>query len=76
MRKSIQRFCFLLALIIPFFVNAAIQVGLGKMEMTPPIGTPSAGYSARKGEGMEGMHDPLYAIALLIDCNLRPKRIA
>lgn len=58
---------FLFALIIPTFSDAAINVGIGKTDITPPIGTPSAGYGERKGEGMQGIHDPLLAIALFID---------
>ncbi len=52
---------------MPFLLDAAIYVGIGKTELTPPMGIPSAGYSDRKGEGMEGTHDPLLAIALLVD---------
>lgn len=48
-------------------LNAEIRVGVGTAEITPPIGTPSAGYKARKGEGMEGVHDPLFAKAIFID---------
>lgn len=44
-----------------------IKVGIGKTDITPPIGTPSAGYTERKGEGMQGVHDPLLTIALFID---------
>lgn len=45
----------------------ALSVGVGKADLTPPIGVPSAGYRARQGAGMEGVHDPLLAIALYID---------
>lgn len=61
-----KKFLFL-ALICPFIGLLAVNVGIGKSEITPPIGTPSAGYAERKGEGMEGTHDPLLAIALFID---------
>lgn len=44
-----------------------LNVGIGKVDITPSIGTPSAGYTDRKGEGMVGVHDPLLAIALYID---------
>jgi hypothetical protein len=50
----------------PIF-GSALSVGIGKTDITPPIGTPSAGYMERKGAGMEGVHDPLQAIALFID---------
>jgi hypothetical protein len=58
---------FLLALLIPILSSADLKVGIGKVDITPPIGTPSAGYMERKGEGMQGIHDPLLAIALFID---------
>jgi hypothetical protein len=45
----------------------ALMAGVGKADLTPPVGTPSAGYADRKGEGMEGVHDPLFAIALFLD---------
>jgi len=48
-------------------VSRILNVGIGKADITPPIGTPSAGYIERKGEGMQGVHDPLLAIALFID---------
>lgn len=57
----------LLAIIIPTLCCAALNVGIGKADITPAIGTPSAGYAERKGEGMQGVHDPLLAIALFID---------
>ncbi|MBS4168854.1 neutral/alkaline non-lysosomal ceramidase N-terminal domain-containing protein [Parachlamydia sp. AcF125] len=66
--KTIARsLFFLLALIIPTLNNAGLNVGIGKANITPAIGTPSAGYTERKGEGMQGIHDPLLAIALFID---------
>jgi Neutral/alkaline non-lysosomal ceramidase, N-terminal len=58
---------FLCVLVLPALVSAAISAGVGKAEITPPVGTPSAGYAERKGEGMEGVHDPLLATALFID---------
>jgi hypothetical protein len=46
---------------------ATLRAGAGKADITPPIGTPSAGYGDRRGAGMEGVHDPLLATALAID---------
>lgn len=60
-------FFFLFVLALPTIAMAAVSAGIGKAEITPSIGTPSAGYTERKGEGMEGIHDPLLAIALFID---------
>lgn len=57
----------LMSFFAPIFANAELYVGVGKTDITPPTGTPSAGYAQRKGEGMEGVHDPLLAIAFFID---------
>lgn len=66
--KIVTRYLLLLLIVaIPTLGNATINVGIGKSNITPPIGTPSAGYTERKGEGMQGIHDPLLAIALFID---------
>ena len=66
--KTIARgFLFLLLFVIPAYVCAVLTVGIGRTDITPPTGTPSAGYGDRKGEGMQGVHDPLLALALLID---------
>lgn len=67
MKSAIYRFFFLFALILPAITIGAVCAGIGKTEITPSIGTPSAGYAERKGQGMEGIHDPLLAIALFID---------
>lgn len=58
--------CWIFCLLVPIFA-AAVQVGFGKTGITPTIGTLSAGYSDRKGKGMEDIHDPLLAIALYLE---------
>ena len=63
MRMLFQFLFFLI--VVPLL--SALEVGIGKSDITPPIGVPSAGYTDRRGEGMEGVHDPLLAIALFID---------
>lgn len=66
--KAIARYlCCLFVIAFPSISVATVSIGLGKTDITPSVGTPSAGYSDRKGEGMEGVHDPLLAIALFID---------
>lgn len=65
--KTTLRFLFLFALFFSHGDTGALEVGIGKAEITPPIGTPSAGYPTRMGKGMEGVHDPLTALALVID---------
>lgn len=67
MECFLRRFFLLLILILPTFALAVLTVGIAKVDITPPVGTPSAGYTDRKGEGMLGVHDPLLAIALYID---------
>lgn len=59
--------CLFFLLLFPTFVFPSFRAGVGKESITPPLGTPSAGYAERKGEGMVGSHDPLLAIALFID---------
>lgn len=65
MKKAV--FCVFFALVFPMLGFGAVHVGVGKTDITPPIDTPSAGYRAREGRGMQGVHDPLMAIALFID---------
>jgi len=48
-------------------VDAALRAGAAQVDITPPAGTPSAGYGDRRARGMEGVHDPLLATALVID---------
>ncbi|HEY5235566.1 MAG TPA: neutral/alkaline non-lysosomal ceramidase N-terminal domain-containing protein [Rhabdochlamydiaceae bacterium] len=67
MKKTIRSLFLLFVVVLPALATAAIKVGIGKSDITPSIGTPSAGYGERKGEGMQGVHDPLLAIALFID---------
>lgn len=63
----VRNILLLLFLVAPLLGKAELYVGIGKTDLTPPQGTPSAGYGERKGEPMEGCHDPLLAIALFID---------
>ncbi len=59
--------CFWMFLCLQSIALANLHVGLGKTEITPPIENPSAGYGARKGEAMLGIHDPLFASALFLE---------
>ncbi|MCC5831629.1 MAG: neutral/alkaline non-lysosomal ceramidase N-terminal domain-containing protein [Chlamydiales bacterium] len=47
-------------------VADAFLAGVAKSEITPPHGSPSAGYAASERK-MRGVHDPLLATALVID---------
>lgn len=64
-----RRLCSYLIIFLFLIVSleAKIRVGLGSEDITPPLGTPSAGYSKREGKGMIGVKDPLLANAVLID---------
>ncbi|MCC6697180.1 MAG: neutral/alkaline non-lysosomal ceramidase N-terminal domain-containing protein [Candidatus Hydrogenedentes bacterium] len=57
----------LLLLAAPFVAQGELRAGAAQVDITPPPGTPSAGYSERMGQGMEGVHDPLLATALVLD---------
>lgn len=58
---------FLFFFLVQVFLYADLYVGIGSSDITPPVGTPSAGYRSRKGAGMVGVHDPLRATAMAID---------
>ncbi|HYP25198.1 MAG TPA: neutral/alkaline non-lysosomal ceramidase N-terminal domain-containing protein [Blastocatellia bacterium] len=47
--------------------QSRLAAGAGKADITPPIGTPLAGYGARLGRPSTGVHDPTEARALVID---------
>src|SRR5436190_1887713 len=66
LKSSLYIVCISLVLFLPIIAFASLNVGFGKSDITPPIGTPSAGYMQRKGCGMTGVHDPLLAKALII----------
>ena len=51
----------------PVAAFGELRAGADQVDITPPIGTPSAGYGNRMGRGMEGVHDPLLASALVLD---------
>lgn len=43
------------------------MAGVGRSDITPPVGTPLAGYGARLSKPSVGVHDPTEARALIID---------
>ncbi|HKG22553.1 MAG TPA: neutral/alkaline non-lysosomal ceramidase N-terminal domain-containing protein, partial [Blastocatellia bacterium] len=47
--------------------QSRLAAGTGKADITPPPGTPLAGYGARLGKPSTGVHDPTEARALIID---------
>lgn len=44
-----------------------LVAGVAKTDITPPIGTPLAGYGARRARPSTGVHDPTEARALILD---------
>jgi Neutral/alkaline non-lysosomal ceramidase, N-terminal len=65
LKRSLFNMLFLM--ILSSTMCAELNVGVAIKDLTPPIGTPSAGYFEREGRGMVGIHDPLLATALVID---------
>lgn len=55
--------------------ETAMRVGFAKRDITPEIGRPMAGYSARLGNS-EGTHDPLYVRALTLHNESEGSRLA
>ena len=45
-------------------LDSPVYLGTSRIEMTPRIGTPLAGYGRRKGKPSLGIHDPIYVKAL------------
>lgn len=50
-----------LALLLMASAAEALEAGAGKVEITPPVGTPLNGYGDRMGRDSLAVHDPLYA---------------
>ncbi len=53
--------------VVPANAQKTLMGGVGKADITPPIGTPLAGYGARRGAPSTGVHDPTEARALILD---------
>ena len=46
--------------------GAALSAGAARVEITPPVGTPLAGYAKRRGKPSTGIRDPLYVRTLAL----------
>lgn len=58
--------CLLVGLLMTLSVVADdLKIGAAAVKVTPPVGTPMAGYYYERG--VEGIHDDLYAKALVIE---------
>jgi hypothetical protein len=66
---GVSMFATFLLFVLPLLANAQgkLMAGVGKADITPPLGTPLAGYGARAGKPSTGVHDPTEARALIID---------
>src|SRR6185369_15328995 len=59
---------FLLAIcVVTSSAQGKLMAGVAKTDITPPIGTPLAGYGARQAQPSTGVHDPTEARALILD---------
>lgn len=47
-------------------VESTLSAGFAKVEITPRVGTPLAGYSKRRGRPTQGIRDPLYVRTLVL----------
>lgn len=61
----------ILCLCVPANAFAEFKAGVAKADITPPIGGEMAGYSARGAAVSTGVHDPLYAKAVVLDDGAR-----
>src|SRR5215212_2561185 len=61
-----MRVIFLIGVISSFAAAAEIRVGSAAVVITPPIGTPLAGYYNTRIS--DAVHDDLYAKALVLEC--------
>lgn len=43
-----------------------LLAGVARVDITPPVGMPLQGYASRRGGESKGVHDPLYARALVL----------
>lgn len=59
-------FCLFFGFVLWVSPLQGLLAGVGTADITPPLGSPSAGYAGRE-RIMTGVHDPLIARALLID---------
>ncbi|MEK6321275.1 MAG: neutral/alkaline non-lysosomal ceramidase N-terminal domain-containing protein [Acidobacteriota bacterium] len=71
MRRTISAWIAAVVLVAVLVGTASAQTaltgGVGKSDITPPIGTPLAGYGARRAQPSIGVHDATEARALIID---------
>jgi hypothetical protein len=52
--------------------RGALRAGWASAEITPPLGTPTLGYGARRGRGTQSVADPVFARALALEAGGGP----
>lgn len=67
MRRLLWMFLLLLAFPASAARAGTLLAGVGRAELTPPVGTPLGGYGERHGKPSTGIHDPIMAKALVLD---------
>jgi len=68
--RCLFKLCLLavLSVIDPSISAAAeLRAGTARVDVTPPVGGPMYGYGARGANVSTGVHDPLYAKAIVVD---------
>ena len=71
MHKRLPVFSIILAISLTtsVFAQEGIRAGVAWHDITPPLGTPSAGYGDRRGGPMTGVHDALEAGTLVLEAS-------
>ncbi len=64
---SIANIIAALCLALSASAQSKLMAGVAKSDITPAVGTPLAGYGARRAQPSTGVHDPTEARALIID---------
>lgn len=67
LRISIANIVLVICLALTANAQGKLTAGVAKSDITPPVGTPLAGYGARRAQPSTGVHDPTEARALIID---------
>jgi neutral ceramidase len=67
LKVSAVKILVVISLALTANAQGKLTAGVAKSDITPPVGTPLAGYGARRAQPSTGVHDPTEARALIID---------